>query len=371
MYRNTMTGFAAACVLAAGCATVTAPARATAAGTTAAADLGQIGEMLVGSWKTTEPVGVPGIESVVTMHVAPIFVSGIDNTYYVELAREDDTAHPYRQAVFSLYEFEGSPRLRTYEFRNNPGLQPTLVGLWAVPEIFPSLNAESFVATLDVDLAPDGDGWAGSTPYPYPTGVGGAVQMTSSVSVTPDSITLEDRGYAADGSLAWGPDEGAAYHFVRYEPGIDVKLYDQGLVTIDLIHPEGEPAVDGDRVTVHYTGWVRDQDAEIANGWKFDSSYDRPNGPQPFTFALPGRLIEGWNLGMQNVTIGTVRRLYIPSSLGYGAQTAAGGRIPANSDLFFEVEVLDVIKPDVPADGGADDQSGDEPADEPADNGDG
>ena len=140
MYRNAMTGFAAACVLAAGCATLTAPAEAATSAT--AADLDSIGEMLVGSWKTAEPVGVPGIESVVVMHVAPIFVTGLDNAYYIELARADDTQHPYRQAVFSLYEFEGNPRLRTYEFRNTPGLQPTLIGLWAVPEIFPPLDAE-------------------------------------------------------------------------------------------------------------------------------------------------------------------------------------------------------------------------------------
>ena len=369
MYRNAMTGFAAACVLVAGCATVTAPARASVAATAGAADLGQIGEMLVGSWKTAEPVGIPGIESVVIMHVAPIFVSGVDNAYYVELAREDDTPHPYRQAVFSLYDFEGTPRLRTYEFRNTPGLQPTLVGLWAVPEIFPPLNADSLIATLDVELAPDGGGWAGSTPYPYPTGVGGAVQMTSAVTIGPDSISLEDRGYAADGSVAWGPRKGAAYSFERFEPDVAVELFEEGLVTIDLVHPEGEPAVDGDRVTVHYTGWVRDQQAEIANGWKFDSSYDRPNGPEPFTFVLPGRLVEGWNLGMKNVTVGTVRRLYIPSSLAWGAQEAAGGRIPANSDVFFEVEVLDVLKPDLPADDGA--EAGDEADHEGHDHGDG
>jgi peptidylprolyl isomerase len=82
-------------------------------------------------------------------------------------------------------------------------------------------------------------------------------------------------------------------------------------------------------VTVHYTGW-------LDNGTKFDSSVDRG---QPFTFKLgAGQVIKGWDEGVATMKIGGKRRLIIPAALGYGS--SPNGKIPANSRLTFDVELL-------------------------------
>jgi FKBP-type peptidyl-prolyl cis-trans isomerase len=105
-----------------------------------------------------------------------------------------------------------------------------------------------------------------------------------------------------------------------------------GLIIEDLIVGTGAEAQAGQRVKVHYTGWLTD-------GSKFDSSKDRND---PFSFPLGGRLvIAGWDEGVQGMKIGGSRKLTIPPQLGYGAR-GAGGVIPPNATLVFEVELLDI-----------------------------
>lgn len=94
----------------------------------------------------------------------------------------------------------------------------------------------------------------------------------------------------------------------------------------------GAVATPGKNVTVNYTGW-------LTNGKKFDSSLDRH---QPFTFKLGnGDVIKGWDEGVAGMKVGGKRQLKIPPQLGYGAQ-GAGGTIPPNATLIFDVELLDV-----------------------------
>lgn len=105
-----------------------------------------------------------------------------------------------------------------------------------------------------------------------------------------------------------------------------------GLVYEELRAGEGEPAKAGHTVTVHYTGWLTD-------GRKFDSSRDRQ---QPFEFDLGARMvIAGWDEGVAGMQVGSVRRLTIAPHLGYGTR-GAGGVIPPNATLIFEVELLAV-----------------------------
>ena len=109
-------------------------------------------------------------------------------------------------------------------------------------------------------------------------------------------------------------------------------IMDSGLEYIDLAVGTGREAGRGDTATVHYTGWLQD-------GTKFDSSLDRG---QPFSFRIgEGQVIKGWEEGVSGMKIGGKRKLMIPPHLGYGGR-GAGGIIPPNAKLTFEVELLNV-----------------------------
>jgi FKBP-type peptidyl-prolyl cis-trans isomerase FkpA len=108
---------------------------------------------------------------------------------------------------------------------------------------------------------------------------------------------------------------------------------------IDTTVGTGREAEPGFNVTVHYTGWLYDEAAEGKKGKKFDSSLDRK---EPFNFALgAGQVIQGWDEGFAGMKIGGKRTLIIPAEMGYGAR-GAGGAIPPNATLIFDVELLDV-----------------------------
>ena len=110
-----------------------------------------------------------------------------------------------------------------------------------------------------------------------------------------------------------------------------------GLIIEDIVVGKGATAASGHEVTVHYTGWLWENSAQ---GAKFDSSKDRND---PFVFSLGRRnVIAGWDEGVQGMQVGGVRKLTIPSDLGYGAR-GAGGVIPPNATLLFEVELLGVV----------------------------
>jgi FKBP-type peptidyl-prolyl cis-trans isomerase len=101
----------------------------------------------------------------------------------------------------------------------------------------------------------------------------------------------------------------------------------------------GAEATPGQHITVHYTGWLFDEAAPDNKGRKFDSSRDRGD---PFSFELgAGRVIQGWDQGFAGMKVGGTRTLVIPPELGYGAR-GAGGVIPPNATLIFEVELLAV-----------------------------
>lgn len=111
------------------------------------------------------------------------------------------------------------------------------------------------------------------------------------------------------------------------------------LTLIDEIVGDGEEAKSGMEVIVHYTGWIFDQDAPRQRGTRFDSSRDRG---QPFVFPLDrGRVIRGWDEGVQGMRVGGRRVLLIPPEYGYGSR-GAGGVIPPNASLVFEVELVGI-----------------------------
>ena len=114
-----------------------------------------------------------------------------------------------------------------------------------------------------------------------------------------------------------------------------------GLQYEDTVVGDGAEAQRGRSVTVHYTGWLYDQNAPDKRGQKFDSSRDRG---EPLVFRLgTGRVIRGWDDGIEGMQRGGKRELQIPSGLGYGAR-GAGKVIPPGASLVFEVELLDIRK---------------------------
>jgi FKBP-type peptidyl-prolyl cis-trans isomerase FkpA len=110
-----------------------------------------------------------------------------------------------------------------------------------------------------------------------------------------------------------------------------------GLQKIDITIGAGAEAATGQHVSVHYTGWLHDTTAAGNKGAKFDSSVDRGD---PFDFPLgAGHVIKGWDEGVAGMKIGGKRTLIIPPEMGYGAR-GAGGVIPPNATLVFDVELL-------------------------------
>jgi peptidylprolyl isomerase len=114
-----------------------------------------------------------------------------------------------------------------------------------------------------------------------------------------------------------------------------MKTTESGLKYLDLAEGNGEPAKAGDTVEVHYTGTLR------ADGSKFDSSLDRKT---PFTFPLgAGRVIKGWDEGVAGMKVGGKRKLIVPFQLAYGVE-GQPPKIPRESDLVFEIELLSIVK---------------------------
>ncbi len=110
-----------------------------------------------------------------------------------------------------------------------------------------------------------------------------------------------------------------------------------GLISVETETGEGESPTRGQKVTVHYTGYLAEEG--YGRGKKFDSSKDRN---QPFTFTIGvGQVIKGWDEGVANMQVGSKSTLIIPPDLGYGAK-GAGGVIPPNATLIFDVELLGI-----------------------------
>lgn len=118
----------------------------------------------------------------------------------------------------------------------------------------------------------------------------------------------------------------------KKESSMAIVTTPSGLAYQDVKVGTGPEAKAGQTVVVHYTGW-------LTNGQKFDSSKDRN---EPFEFHLgAGEVIKGWDEGVQGMKVGGFRKLTIPPNLGYGAQ-GAGGVIPPNATLLFDVELLGI-----------------------------
>jgi FKBP-type peptidyl-prolyl cis-trans isomerase len=166
--------------------------------------------------------------------------------------------------------------------------------------------------------------------------------MTSRIFLFVFLATLIASGCAPDGAGGESAEPAAAA-----EPASDATTGGEveivpGLTMRKLQNGYGRAAVAGDYASVHYTGWLYDENAPDRRGAKFDSSVDRG---QPFQFTLgEGRVIRGWDEGVVGMIIGEKRELKIAPELGYGNR-GAGAVIPPGATLLFEVELLGLEGP--------------------------
>lgn len=110
------------------------------------------------------------------------------------------------------------------------------------------------------------------------------------------------------------------------------------LIITDIVVGDGKEAITGKGVGVHYTGWIYDWTESDGRGLRFDSSHDRGI---PFYFAPgSGATIKGWEVGVPGMRAGGKRELLIPSTMAYGERGGGGGKIPPNTDLLFEIELI-------------------------------
>jgi hypothetical protein len=277
----------------------------------------------------------------VVMVVAAAPVQGLSDTLYVEAARADELHAPFRHAIFQLIKTPAGVRLRTYEMRFDGARRAAFTGLWAQPGYFPTITKDDLIATIDVDLSKTGTGsYTGKAPHAYPTGVGGAIEMMSSLEISPTTLTTRDQGMDAAGKVVWGQQP---VTFAKGDPKVKVEKRDDGMVIVEYANPGEVVVADGDLLHIHYTGYLSD-------GSIFDSSVKRN---QPFVFNFPPgtRAITGWGIGMEGISVGARRKLIIPGYLAYGERGNPRANIPPDATLFFDVHCLHMDKPEPEAAG--------------------
>jgi FKBP-type peptidyl-prolyl cis-trans isomerase len=158
-------------------------------------------------------------------------------------------------------------------------------------------------------------------------------QESGEAAVAQDAPADTGHPAASDSSTA-SAQTGAA------EPGVATSSSAPAKLTMTDIKTGTGPAIKpGQTAVVHYTGWLYSNSAPEKKGQKFDSSRDRN---EPFSFPLGGgQVIPGWDQGVEGMQVGGQRRLVIPPELGYGA-SGAGGVIPPNATLVFDVELVGI-----------------------------
>jgi hypothetical protein len=264
----------------------------------------------------------------------PMRATDADRVLFV--AAETGSGDTMGQVFFHVFRLEGEPRVRMVRI---PG------GVAAAPGLYAAMDAIGPVTLSQLDVTGDliptfdeaTDSLTLSTNGMFPTYAGGAIAMKSHFTFTPSGMTIEENGFDHDGGVVWSFPEGGKGDLNRQGAAPVAKKSDSGLRMLTIKEGDSSAAIGkaGDTYTVHYTGW-------LPSGQLFDTS--KQPGREPFTIQIPGGVIQGWNEGLVGMKVGETRRLFIPPSLGYG-ERGAGGVIPPNSWLVFDVELLGLNNP--------------------------
>jgi peptidylprolyl isomerase len=242
-----------------------------------------------------------------------------DAEHYRVLSASAEQLAASREVVIAL--FSAAPRERTvgwWSERENPNLP-----IYQDPE---AKLSQALKIPAGLELA---EGKTGHYPATMLVGPDGLVYWTRIAKDAQDRASLEEiLAVLADAQAQYEEKEKRMEDLT----GGNAIETDSGLKYVELKEGTGQSPKTGDRVSVHYTGWLVD-------GTKFDSSVDRG---KPFQFNIGmSEVIAGWDEGVMSMKVGGKRKLIIPSDLGYGAR-GAGGVIPPNATLVFEVELLGV-----------------------------
>jgi len=274
----------------------------------------QVAEALQGSWKAE------GAD--LAVNIARVTKQTDRVMLYVEIAPISELWTPERQEVIELFEYDGELRLRVNEFRRPDQDTTTLIGLWTVPSQLPAFSDDVLFPRTDLILTSQDGGWEGQSTCAFPV-QGGGIESSISMGLHGDSLHT---------TQTVGQNPPVEFHWKRYDSSVTGTVLEGGVVAIDYVKPAGTPASEGDELLVHYTGYNE-------SGEVFDSS--RKAGREPFNLKLPGRVIRGWQVGLENTTQGTIRRLVIPPQMGYGNRSPTP-LIPPNETLCFNVEIVDL-----------------------------
>lgn len=301
-------------------------------------------KLLTGSF-TSAPAGETPALSLSSV-VITVDGAGLDNAVYFEIARADSAWAPFQQGVWQVWKKNGNLVVRQYDFTGVPAtFKAAMVGLWAAPDMFPVLKSTQLVPVADVALTSAGGNYSGTGAGP--TLIDNAFEFSTSWIVTPESLSFTDRGTDASGKQVWGPPPGAAGPtFKRGTAAAKAERRTGGVVVIDFVPPSTterklEDWSDGAGVVVGYT----DGGAEFYNS---NTPNQRTGTVEPYRWtASPQAGVQGWNVGMAGVTQGTIRRIYVPTSLAFGPR---GNRnVPPNADLIFATQTQWVGEPKPPA----------------------
>ncbi|HMW02521.1 MAG TPA: chromophore lyase CpcT/CpeT [Acidobacteriota bacterium] len=152
----------------------------------------------------------------ITMHLRPCPIEGLPGpTFYIEQHASEAPDQPYRQRIYQIFRKRGELTVRTYELiGGREAAKPYIMG-YKNPEVLKSITAAKLTPVCDLVVHRKGKEFVGKTPMPCPNMFNGAVEVTSDVTIGPDYLFSLDRGWAADGQQAWGPNDGVAFEFRR------------------------------------------------------------------------------------------------------------------------------------------------------------
>ncbi len=302
-------------------------------------DIARLTSMLEGSWRTVDPVGgnQEGDDATkLWMHMVPFETELLGRALYVEVHRDGTPWEPVKQAIYRVYRYKDTLRLRTYEFRET-GRADVLANLWLAPEAMPvhTIEPDELIATMDLEFERATNGYAGQTPHAYPTREHGSIEMDSSLRVRPDRLVSEDTFYGLDGSAIESAG-GGELAWERAQFPATVQTDEDGLVIITLEEgvTDGPPTDEGDMVMLNYEVWQ-------TNGELFDSTWEEG---LVLRTMYPLRVVSGFKRGIEPLVTGLRRKLIVPPELGFGDVEMQN--LPRNSTLVFHIHVVRVDQSD-------------------------